>query len=125
MTLINWSSKKQNIVETSTFGPEMIALKNTTEMIISLRYKLRSFEGAIANKANIFCDNDAVVKSTSNAESSLKKKHCSVAYHRIRESAASGIIIVLYESSATNLADLLTKSLPSLKRKELIAGIFA
>ena len=124
MTLINWSSKKQNTVETSTFGSEMIALRNATEMILSLRFKLRSFGVPIDGEANIFCDNDAVVKSTSSADSTLKKKHCSVAYHRIRECVAAGIIIILYESTSTNLADLLTKSLNCEKRKELMTGIF-
>ena len=125
MTLINWSSKKQNTVETSTFGSEMVALRNATELIISLRYKLRSFGVPIDGEANIFCDNDAVVKTTSSADATLKKKHCSVSYHRIRESVSAGIIIILYESTSTNLADLLTKSLNCVTRRELMSGIFA
>ena len=125
MTLINWSSKKQNTVETSTFGSEMVALRNATELIRSLRYKLRSFGVPIDGEANIFCDNDAVVKTTSSADATLKKKHCSVSYHRIRESVSAGIIIILYESTSTNLADLLTKSLNCVTRRELMSGIFA
>ena len=125
MTLINWSSKKQNTVETSTFGSEMVALRNATELIISLRYKLRSFGVPIDGEANIFCDNDAVVKTTSSADATLKKKHCSVSYHRIRESVSAGIIIILYESTSTNLADLLTKSLNCVTRRKLMSGIFA
>jgi len=124
MTLINWSSKKQNTVETSTFGSEMVALRNATKLIISLRYKLRSFGVPIDGEANIFCDNDAVVKTTSSADATLKKKHCSVAYHRIRESVSAGIIIILYESTSTNLANLLTKSLNCVTRRELMSGIF-
>jgi hypothetical protein len=37
---IFWYSKKQNSVETSTFGSEFIALKTGMEMIKGLRYKL-------------------------------------------------------------------------------------
>ena len=75
MTLISWSFKKQNTVETSTFGSEIVALGNATELIISLRYKLRSFEVPIDGDANMFCDCDAVVKTTSSADTTLNKKH--------------------------------------------------
>ena len=35
--LVNWFSKKQNSVETSTFGSEFMALKTAMEMVIGLR----------------------------------------------------------------------------------------
>lgn len=41
MAPILWFSKKQNTIESSTFGSEFMALKIGTEMIIGLRYKLR------------------------------------------------------------------------------------
>jgi hypothetical protein len=37
---VNWHSKKQNGVESSTFGSEFIALKNGLELVLSLRYKV-------------------------------------------------------------------------------------
>jgi hypothetical protein len=37
---IMWYSKKQNTVETSTFGSEFVALKVATEILRGLRYKL-------------------------------------------------------------------------------------
>ena len=109
--LIDWISKKHNTVATSTFGSEIIASRNTTEMIITLRYKLRYVGVPIDGEASILYDNDAVVKKTSSADSTLKKKRCSVAYHRIRESVSAGIIIFLYESTSINIVDNLTKSL--------------
>jgi hypothetical protein len=36
-------SKRQNTVETSTFGSEFVALQTARDMIISMRYKLRMF----------------------------------------------------------------------------------
>lgn len=38
---IYWSSKKQNSCETSTFGSEFVAMKQATEYVRGLRYKLR------------------------------------------------------------------------------------
>ena len=40
---IIWHSKRQNTVETSTFGSEIVAMKNAIELIEALRYKLRMF----------------------------------------------------------------------------------
>ena len=41
MVPIIWFFKKQNTVESSTFGAELIALKISTELIKSLRYKIK------------------------------------------------------------------------------------
>ena len=85
-----WYSKRQNIVEASTFGSEFQAMKNAVELIESLRYKLRMFGVPIDGPTNIFCDNEAVDKNTTLSESTLKKKHHSIAYHRCREAVVAG-----------------------------------
>ena len=66
---------------------------------------------------NGFCDNEGVVSNVSKAESTLKKKHPAVCYHRARESAARNAIRFAYEKTETNLADVCTK-IQSQKRKE-------
>ena len=38
---IYWSSKKQGSCETSTFGSEFVAMKQATEYVRGLRFKLR------------------------------------------------------------------------------------
>ena len=40
---IVWDSKRQNTIESSTFGSEFVALRIASDLIISLRYKLRMF----------------------------------------------------------------------------------
>jgi hypothetical protein len=71
---ILWYSKKQNSVETSTFGSEFIALKTGVEMIKGLRYKLRMMGIPIDGHAHVRVDSMSVVKNTSVPESTLKKK---------------------------------------------------
>ena len=78
----------------------------------------------IDGPAQVFCDNEAVVKNTSNPESSLNKKHLACAYHKVRESVAAKIMIIFFERGETNLADLLTKALPPVKRKQIMRGLF-
>jgi len=46
-----------------------VALRLAKEMIAALRYKLRMFGVAIEGPANVFCDNNGVVKNTSLPES--------------------------------------------------------
>ena len=120
MAPIFWYSKRQNSVETSTYSSEMVALCIISEKIIDLRYKLRMFGITIDGYANVFCDNEAVYKSTSFVDSTLKKKRNSVAYHEIRECTAAGILVVHKEDTGSNLADILTKSFSPEKRLYLI-----
>jgi len=112
-TPVKWYSKRQNTIETSTFGSEFVALKIAVEMNESLRYKLRMFGVPIDGPTNTFCDNQSVVNNVTKPESTLQKKHNSVAYHKVRESVAAGAIRIQFEPGTENLADLLTKFLPA------------
>ena len=68
---IIWYSKRQNTVETSTFGSEFIAMKTAVEQIEALRYKIRMFGSPIEGPTNVFCDNEAVFKNASMPDSTL------------------------------------------------------
>ena len=117
---IHWYSKKQNTVESSTFGAEFCAMRTAVEMVEALRYKLRMFGVPIDGPANVYCDNEAVYKNTTIPESVLKKKHHSIAYHRCREAVASGTIRVAKQGTTKNLADLFTKVLTCMRRNFLL-----
>ena len=41
----------------------------------------------------------------------MKKKHNAIAYHRVREAQAAGIVRIAKEDGLTNLADIFTKLL--------------
>ena len=111
MALIYWFSKRQNTVE--FFGSEYITMRIAVEKVKALRYKLRMMGVPIEGAANIFADNESVVKSSINPESTLSKKHVSIAYHLTREAFAANIVNIFFIPSRENLADLLTKVLPN------------
>ena len=117
---IIWYSKRQNTVEASTFGSEFTAMKTAVEQIESLRYKLRMFGVPIEGPTNVFCDNEAAYKNASIPESTLKKKHHSIAYHRCREATAAGTIRVSKEDTLTNLSDVFTKIMTKPVREGLL-----
>jgi hypothetical protein len=56
---IYWSSKKQTSCETSTFGSEFVAMKQATEYIRGLRYKLRMMGITVDEPAYVFGDNQS------------------------------------------------------------------
>ena len=118
-----WYSKRQNTVESSTFGAEFVALRIATELINSFRYKLRMFGIPLDGPANVFCDNEAVYRNTAMVESKLKRKHNSICFHLVREAVAAGKMVVLKVDGKENLADLLTKSVPGYRRKYLRSKI--
>lgn len=66
----------------------------------------------IEGPTNVFCDSEAVTKNAIHPESTLKKKHNSIAYCRTREAVAASSIRVTKEDGKTNLADALMKLLP-------------
>jgi hypothetical protein len=117
---IIWYSKKQNTVEASTFGAELVAMRIARDLIAALRIKLRTFGVPLAGPANLFCDNQGVVKNMSVPESTLNKKHNAINYHVVRESAAMGMLRVGKEDTETNVSDLMTKILNKPRREKLI-----
>jgi hypothetical protein len=122
-TPVRWYSKRQNTVESSTYGSEFVAMRIATDLAIALRNDLRSLGIPLDGAANLFCDNQSVVINSSTPSSVLKKKHNSIAYHRVRESVASGIIQIAKEPTKSNLADILTKPLAGPQFKHLITHI--
>ena len=120
---INWYSKKQTSVETSTFGSEFMALKVGIEMIKGLRYKLRMMGVPIEGHTHIRVDNMSVVANSSKPESTLRKKSNAIAYHFVRENVANGSCRIAFEPSRTNLADLLTKIQTGAERTRLASMI--
>ena len=70
-----------------------------------------------------FCGNEAVVRNLAMPESNLKKKHVAICYHWVQEVCAWGLIQIVQEDRATNLAALLTKSFPGPQLRDLIGQI--
>lgn len=126
---ITFYSKRQNTVESSSFGSEFIAMRIAVDLIEALRYKLRMFGVPLSEDkdkpddplpAIIFGDNQSVITNMQQAMSKLNKKHNEIAFHRVREAVAAGWIRTAKVLTTENLADVLTKSLPAEQRNYLV-----
>ena len=116
-------SKKQNTVEASTYGSELVAMRIVCDRIVEMRIKCKSIGLPFLRSSEVYCDNQGVVMNTSIPASTLSKKHNSVKYHIIRESAAANILRVGKEDTETNLSDCLTKLLPYSRKVKLTSRI--
>lgn len=121
---IFWMSRKQTSVETSSFGSEFTAMKQCTEYIRGLRYKLRMMGIPCDDPTFVYGDNQSVLYNTTIPESTLKKKSQSIAYHFVREGAARDEWRTTYVNTHLNPADLLTKPLSyGEKRRQFVRMI--
>jgi hypothetical protein len=110
-TSIRCISKHQKTVETSTYGSELAASRISTELILAVRYMLRSLGVALDGPAFMLGDNMSLVLNTTVPSSILKKKHNAIAYHRIREAISARKMNFAYIKSEDNVSDVLTESL--------------
>ena len=111
--LVYWFSKKQNSVESSSFGSEFIAMKQCCEYLRGLRYKLRMMGIPCEDPAYVFGDNQSVLANTTVPKSTLKKKSQSICYHFAREGSAQDEWRTAYVNTHQNPSDLLSKPIPN------------
>ena len=122
MALIDWMSKKQATVETSTFGAEFVALKHGIERVRGLRYKLRMMGVQISGPTDVYGDNMSVIKNTQRPESTLKKKSNSICYHASRESVAMNESRMAHISTNENPADIASKIVGGGRKRTYLVG---
>jgi len=120
---IVWYSKAQTPVASSTFGAEFVATRIAEDLVESLCYKLRMFGVPLEGPANMLINNNSVILNATIPSLTLKKKHNSIAYHRVREAIAAHIIHVAKVHGKKNLADMFTKPLPAGKLTAMIRKI--
>ena len=99
----------------------MVAARIVTELTMAMRYRLRMLGVPIEGPAILFGDNQSVVTNCSLSMSTLKKKHNAIAYHRVREVVAAGVINLVHLFSKDNVADIMTKPLGSQQHYPLMS----
>ena len=106
-------------------------MKQCTEYVRGLRYRLRMMGIQILgptyvygnNQSVLYGNNQSVLYNTTIPESTLKKKSQSLCYHFVREGVARNEWRTGYIKSLDNRADLLTKPLTATKREHLVRSI--
>ena len=82
-TPINWFCKKQNIVESASYGSDFTAFRTGIEQVVSLHTDLRYFGVPIEGPSVVFGDKKAVVDSSMNPSYRLKKRHNIISFNKV------------------------------------------
>ena len=80
---IYWSSKKQTSCKTSSFGSELCAMKQATEYVRVVRYKIRMIEILVDEPTFFYGDNKSVLATTTMPEYTMNKKTQSITFHYV------------------------------------------
>jgi len=108
-TPVVWYAKKQETVETATYGSEFVAARKAVQQSMALRLTLRYLGVPIHGPTHLFGDNQSVVTSGTVPHSQLSKRHHGLSYHYTREAIASGAISFQHIPGEINPADVLSK----------------
>jgi hypothetical protein len=111
LTPVDWFTRRQDTVETATYGSEFVAARIATEQVMDIRTTLRMMGVPIEEKTYMFGDNKSVITSSTIPHSVLKKRHNLLAYHKVREAIAAGLMSFYHIPGTENPSDVLTKNL--------------
>jgi len=108
-TPIDWYSKKQNTVETATFGSENVAARTAIEQMKDLKFTLLYLGVPIVDRSIMVGDNKTVVDCATQPHYKLVKRHLMLSYHYVREAMATGNYGYVWLNGKDNPADILSK----------------
>jgi hypothetical protein len=109
-TLVDWYCKKQDTVESATYGSEFVAARIVTDQNIAMRITLRYLGVPVKGPTRTFGDNESVVNSSSIPHAKLHKRHIMLSFHRVRESIAAKLMTFNFIPGDNNPADILSKA---------------
>jgi hypothetical protein len=108
-TPFDWHAKKQNTVETATYGSEYVAGRTAVEQVMEIRNYFRYLGVPVLGKTRVFGDNESMIKSSTLPHSVLTKRHNAISYHKVREAVASDMMSLHHIPGTENPSDILSK----------------
>ena len=111
--VVSWSSKKQKTIADSTCATEYMATSEAGRELVWLRTLLHELGFDLTSPTPLLCDNSAAILLCGDQAFHNRVKHLDVKYHWIRERVENGKLLVGQIPTSGNVADALTKALPS------------
>jgi hypothetical protein len=111
--IIAWCSRRQTCVVLSTTEAEYVAASETAKEAIWIRRILPIFQQGPEAPIVIKCDNQSAIQLVCHPDQRPKTKHIAIRYNFIRLQQENGEIKMEFTRSADQLADIMTKALPS------------
>jgi hypothetical protein len=118
--IISYQSQKQSVIAMSTMESEYMALSDTAKEAIFLTKLLRSLKIDISQPIVINTDSESALDHVKNNVKHSRTKHIDIHHHFIREAYSNNQISLSHVPAASQIADVLTKSLGPTKHAEAI-----
>lgn len=119
-TAVTWSSKKQEITTLSITEAEYISVTSLACQPVWLRRLLSNIREEQKNAiTEIYCENRSAIALTKNPIQHGRTKHIDIRFHFIRSLFTECSISLRYRNIEDQMADILTKSLPTQKFRYL------
>lgn len=111
----DWRSCKQKTTADSTTEAEYIAASKAAKEAVWIKKFIEELEivPSIKSAITLYCDNSGAIAQAKEPRAHQKTKHIMRKYHIVREIAKRGDVEISKIASAENMADPLTKPLPS------------
>lgn len=122
-TMVSWSSKRQTTVSRSSAEAEYRGVANAVAECTWLRHLLGELDCPLAKATIVFCDNVSACYMSTNPVHHKRTKHIELDVHFVREKVAVGQCKVLHVPTTQQLADVMTKGLPTASFKEFRASL--
>ncbi|KAJ9545242.1 hypothetical protein OSB04_024949 [Centaurea solstitialis] len=111
--LISWSSKKQHTIARSSTEAEFKALALTTCEVIWIQHLLRELGIYLPTPPTLYCDNIGASYLATNPIINSRVKHLELDYYFVRDRVNAKALNISIVPSKNQIADILTKPLPS------------
>ena len=117
--IVSWNSTRQHTVATSSTEAEYMALSDTAKDLKWFNSWLSEVllvvpeEFKLVTPSNINVDNTAAIALTKPGAPHARTKHIDVRYHFVKEKISKGDVSITWTPTTKQLADLLTKRLPT------------
>lgn len=121
--LVSWKSKKQPVVARSSAEAEYRAMATAACELVWLKTLLTDLGSSCTTPMTLFCDNQAAMHIAANPVFHERTKHIEVDCHYIRQQVQLKLINTHYVRTSDQLAEVFTKTLPSLQFQRLLSKL--
>lgn len=121
--LVTWRSKKQSVVARSSAEAEFRAVALGICEILWIKRLLEELRLRIKLPMKAYCDNKSAILIAHNPVLHERTKHIEINKHFIKEKLENGLVCMPYVPTGDQIADILTKALPTKQFENLIGKL--